>query len=35
MARVLTRADIIVPSHDDRIQRRMPEQWWAIPGEDA
>jgi N-acyl homoserine lactone hydrolase len=35
MARVLTRADIIVPSHDDRIPRRMPEQWWAIPGEDA
>jgi len=33
MARVLTRADIVVPAHDDRIPRHMPEQWWAIPGE--
>jgi glyoxylase-like metal-dependent hydrolase (beta-lactamase superfamily II) len=33
MRRVLTRADIVVPAHDDRIPRQMPDEWWAIPGE--
>jgi glyoxylase-like metal-dependent hydrolase (beta-lactamase superfamily II) len=33
MARVLARADIVVPAHDDRIQQTMPDQWWAVPGE--
>ena len=31
MRRVLTRADIIVPAHDDRIPRTMPDDWWAVP----
>jgi N-acyl homoserine lactone hydrolase len=35
MARVLARADIVVPAHDDRIPRTMPDQWWAVPGEAA
>ncbi len=35
MRRVLTRADIVVPAHDDLIPRTMPEQWWALPGEAA
>jgi len=33
MARVLTRAAIVVPAHDDRIPRMMPDQWWSVPGE--
>jgi N-acyl homoserine lactone hydrolase len=33
MARVLARADIVVPAHDDRIPRTMPDQWWTVPGE--
>jgi glyoxylase-like metal-dependent hydrolase (beta-lactamase superfamily II) len=33
MARVLARADIVVPAHDDRIPRVMPDQWWSVPGE--
>jgi glyoxylase-like metal-dependent hydrolase (beta-lactamase superfamily II) len=35
MARVLARADIVVPAHDDRIPHTMPDQWWAVPGEAA
>ena len=35
MARVLARADIVVPAHDDRIPQTMPDQWWAVPGEAA
>ena len=31
MRRVLARADIVVPAHDERIPRRMPEQWFAKP----
>lgn len=33
MARVLSRADIVVPAHDDRIPRTMPDQWWTVPGD--
>ena len=35
MARVMARADIVVPAHDDRIPRCMPDDWWAVPGEAA
>lgn len=31
MRRVLDHADIVVPAHDSRIPKRMPEQWFAIP----
>jgi glyoxylase-like metal-dependent hydrolase (beta-lactamase superfamily II) len=35
MARVRARADIVVPAHDWRIPRRMPEEWWLLPPEVA
>ena len=35
MRRVLARADIVVPAHDTRIPRRMPEQWFTKPAADA
>jgi glyoxylase-like metal-dependent hydrolase (beta-lactamase superfamily II) len=31
MQRVLDQADIVVPAHDFRIPKRMPEEWFAIP----
>lgn len=31
MRRVLDHADIVVPAHDFRIPKVMPEQWFAIP----
>jgi glyoxylase-like metal-dependent hydrolase (beta-lactamase superfamily II) len=31
MRRVLDHADIVVPAHDFRIPKRMPEEWFAIP----
>jgi glyoxylase-like metal-dependent hydrolase (beta-lactamase superfamily II) len=31
MRRVLDHADIVVPAHDFRIPKRMPDQWFAIP----
>ena len=31
MRRVLDHADIVVPAHDFRIPKRIPEQWFAIP----
>lgn len=31
MRRILACADIVVPAHDARIPRRMPEQWFAKP----
>ena len=31
MQRVLDHADIVVPAHDFRIPKRMPEDWFAIP----
>ena len=31
MRRILARADIVVPAHDTRIPRNMPEQWFAKP----
>ncbi len=31
MARLRERADIVVPAHDWRIPRRIPDEWWAIP----
>jgi len=31
MRRVLDHADIVVPAHDFRIPKRMPEQWFAVP----
>jgi glyoxylase-like metal-dependent hydrolase (beta-lactamase superfamily II) len=31
MRRVLAHADIIVPAHDFRIPRRMPDEWFTIP----
>lgn len=31
MQRVLDHADIVVPAHDFRIPKRMPEEWFAIP----
>ena len=34
MKRVLDHADIVVPAHDSRIPKRMPEEWFAIPGLD-
>lgn len=32
MRRVMARADIVVMAHDRRIPRRMPDEWWAVPG---
>lgn len=31
MRRVLSRADIVVPAHDSRIPRSMPEEWFEKP----
>ncbi len=31
MQRVLDHADIVVPAHDFRIPKRMPQEWFAIP----
>ncbi|MBT8447417.1 MAG: MBL fold metallo-hydrolase [Gammaproteobacteria bacterium] len=31
MQRVLDHADIVVPAHDARIPKKMPEEWFAIP----
>ncbi len=31
MRRVLSRADIVVPAHDGRIPRTMPDEWFQIP----
>lgn len=31
MRRVLDHADIVVPAHDFRIPKRMPEEWFACP----
>lgn len=35
MRRVLDHADIVVPAHDFRIPKRMPEEWFAIPDSTA
>lgn len=35
MRRILDHADIVVPAHDIRIPRRMPEQWFARPAPGA
>lgn len=35
MARLRERASIVVPSHDARIPRRIPEEWWDIPEAEA
>jgi glyoxylase-like metal-dependent hydrolase (beta-lactamase superfamily II) len=31
MARVVALADIVVPAHDFRIPKHMPDEWFAIP----
>jgi N-acyl homoserine lactone hydrolase len=31
MQRVIDHADIVVPAHDFRIPKHMPEEWFAIP----
>lgn len=31
MRRILAQADIVVPAHDTRIPRTMPDQWFAKP----
>lgn len=31
MRRVLDHADIVVPAHDFRIPKRMPEEWFDVP----
>jgi glyoxylase-like metal-dependent hydrolase (beta-lactamase superfamily II) len=31
MKLVLDHADIVVPAHDSRIPKRIPEEWFAIP----
>lgn len=31
MRRVLSHADIVVPAHDFRIPRQMPDEWFACP----
>lgn len=31
MARVRAQSDIVVPAHDFRIPKRIPEEWFAIP----
>ncbi len=31
MRRILSRADIVVPAHDTRIPRAIPEEWFAKP----
>ncbi|MDB5510913.1 MAG: N-acyl homoserine lactonase family protein [Enterovirga sp.] len=35
MRRILTRADIVVPAHDERIPRTIPDQWFARPSAPA
>ncbi|MBI2321921.1 MAG: N-acyl homoserine lactonase family protein [Chloroflexi bacterium] len=35
MARLKERSSIVVPAHDWRIPRRMPEEWWELPPEGA
>lgn len=35
MRRVLEHADIVVPAHDFRIPKRMPEEWFTIPDSTA
>ena len=35
MKRVLEHADSVVPAHDFRIPKRMPEEWFAIPDSTA
>ena len=29
----LSRADIVVPAHDARILRRLPDEWFAKPSQ--
>ena len=31
MQRIFDLSDIIIPAHDSRIPKHMPEDWWAIP----
>lgn len=31
MRRVADNADIVIPAHDFRIPRQVPQDWWAIP----
>jgi glyoxylase-like metal-dependent hydrolase (beta-lactamase superfamily II) len=31
MQKVLDHADIVVPAHDSRIPKKIPEEWFAIP----
>ncbi|NNM74136.1 N-acyl homoserine lactonase family protein [Enterovirga sp. DB1703] len=31
MRRILQRADIVVPAHDERIPKSIPEEWFAVP----
>lgn len=31
MTRVLDHADIVIPAHDSRIPKRLPEEWFEIP----
>lgn len=31
MQRVVDNSDIVVPAHDSRIAKKMPEEWFAIP----
>lgn len=35
MRRVLDHADIVVPAHDFRVPRRIPEEWFACPDSTA
>lgn len=31
LARFKAECDIVLPGHDDRIPRHMPEEWWELP----
>lgn len=31
MERVLDHADIVIPAHDSRIPKKMPDEWFAVP----
>lgn len=35
MTRFAAEFDIVIPSHDWRIPKHVPEQWWAIPTAEA
>jgi N-acyl homoserine lactone hydrolase len=35
MSRFRSRCDIVVPSHDPRVPRHMPDQWWELPVADT